>query len=84
MAHCGGTLSGFLLHSLVICTGWTEAVSLLAREQSLAITDPMIGANDKHGYYGGLTIVKVARRYTNICLYYACFTTLPMADAMRR
>ena len=29
---------GFLIHSLVvtdICTGWTEAVPLLAREQSL-------------------------------------------------
>ena len=34
MAHCGGTLSGSFIHSLVatdICTGWTEAVPLLAR-----------------------------------------------------
>ena len=37
VAHCGGTLSGSFIHSLVateICTGWTEAVPLLAREQS--------------------------------------------------
>ena len=40
MAHCGGTLSGSFIHSLVatdICTGWTEAVPLLAREQSLVV-----------------------------------------------
>ena len=40
VAHCGGTLSGSFIHSLVatdICTGWTEAVPLLAREQSLVI-----------------------------------------------
>ena len=38
VAHCGGPLSGSFIHSLVatdICTGWTEAVPLLAREQSL-------------------------------------------------
>ena len=38
MAHCGGPLSGSFIHSLVatdICTGGTEAVPLLAREQSL-------------------------------------------------
>ena len=37
VAHCGGTLSGSFIHNLVatdICTGWTEAVPLLAREQS--------------------------------------------------
>ena len=37
VAHCGGTLSGSFIHSPVaadICTGWTEAVPLLAREQS--------------------------------------------------
>ena len=40
MAHCGGPLSGSFIHSLVatdICTGWTEAVPLLAREQSLVV-----------------------------------------------
>ena len=40
VAHCGGNLSGSFIHSLVatdICTGWTEAVPLLAREQSLVV-----------------------------------------------
>ena len=40
VAHCGGPLSGSFIHSLVatdICTGWTEAVPLLAREQSLVV-----------------------------------------------
>ena len=40
MAHCGGPLSGSFIHSLVatdISTGWTEAVPLLAREQSLVV-----------------------------------------------
>ena len=40
MAHCDGTLSGSFIHSLVatdICTGWTEAVPLLAGEQSLVV-----------------------------------------------
>ena len=40
MAHCGGSVSGSFIHSLVatdICTGWTEAVPLLAREQSLVV-----------------------------------------------
>ena len=40
VAHCGGTLSGSFIHSPVatdICTGWTEAVPLLAREQSLVV-----------------------------------------------
>ena len=41
VAHCGGTLSGSYIHSLDdatdICTGWTEAVPLLAREQSLVL-----------------------------------------------
>ena len=40
VAHCGGTLSGSFIHSLVatdICTGWTKAVPLTAREQSLVI-----------------------------------------------
>ena len=40
VAHCGGTLSGSFIHSLIatdICTGWTEAVPLPAREQSLVV-----------------------------------------------
>ncbi len=40
VAHCGGPLSGSFIHSLVatdICTGWSEAVPLLAREQSLVV-----------------------------------------------
>ena len=40
VAHRGGTLSGSFIHNLVttdICTGWTEAVPLLAREQSLVV-----------------------------------------------
>ena len=39
VVHCGGPLSGSLIHSLVatdVCTGWTEAVPLLARDQSLS------------------------------------------------
>lgn len=40
VAHCGGRLSGAFVHSLVatdVCSGWTEAVPLLAREQSLVV-----------------------------------------------
>ena len=40
VAHCGDPLSGSFIHSLVatdVCTGWTEAVPLLAREQSLVV-----------------------------------------------
>ena len=40
VAHCGGPLYGPFIHSLVatdICTGWTEAVPLLAREKSLVV-----------------------------------------------
>ena len=40
VVHGGGLMSGEYLHSLVVtdvCSGWTEAVSLLAREQSLVI-----------------------------------------------
>ena len=38
VVHHGGSLWGSMIHSLVatdICTGWTEAVPLLTREQSL-------------------------------------------------
>ncbi|CAI8031961.1 Uncharacterized protein y4rM [Geodia barretti] len=40
VAHCGGPLSGSFIHSLVVtyaCTGWTEAVPLLARDQGLVL-----------------------------------------------
>jgi hypothetical protein len=39
VAHCGGTMSGIFIHSLVatdVFSGWTEEIPLLAREQSLA------------------------------------------------
>jgi len=40
VAHCGGSMKGSIIHSLVatdVCTGWTEFVPLIAREQSLVI-----------------------------------------------
>ena len=41
VAHCGGTVTGSYISSLVVtdvCSGWTEAIPLLAREQSLVVT----------------------------------------------
>ena len=40
VVHGGGSMAGEYLHSLVatdVCSGWTEAVPLLAREQSLVV-----------------------------------------------
>ena len=40
VAHGGGAVSDAFIHSLVatdVCSGWTEAVPLLAREQSLVV-----------------------------------------------
>ena len=40
VAHCGDNMGGSFVYSLVatdVCTGWTEAVPLLAREQSLVV-----------------------------------------------
>ena len=40
VTHGGGAVSGAFIHSLVatdVCSGWTEAVPLLAREQSLVV-----------------------------------------------
>jgi len=40
VAHCGGNLSGSFIHSLVatdVCSGWTECVPILVREQSLVV-----------------------------------------------
>ena len=41
VAHCGDNMGGSFIYSLVatdVCTGWTEAVPLLAREQYLVVT----------------------------------------------
>lgn len=40
VVHGGGSMAGEYLHSLVVtdvCSGWTEAVALLAREQNLVV-----------------------------------------------
>ena len=40
VVHHGGSWWGSMIHSLVatdICTGWTAAVPMLAREQSLVV-----------------------------------------------
>lgn len=40
LAHCGDNMGGTFIYSLVatdVCAGWTEAVPLLAREQSLVV-----------------------------------------------
>ena len=42
VAHCGDNKGGSFIYSLVVtdvCTGWTEAVPLLAREQSLVVAE---------------------------------------------
>ena len=40
VAHCGGAVTGSHISSLVVtdvCSGWTEAIPLFAREQSLVV-----------------------------------------------
>ena len=40
VAHHGGSMAGSFIHSLVatdVCSGWTEAIPLLVREQSLVV-----------------------------------------------
>lgn len=40
VVHCGGSMAGSFIHSLVatdVCSGWTEAVPLLAKEQTLVV-----------------------------------------------
>ena len=40
VVHCGGRMADSFIHTLVatdICSGWTECIPLLAREQSLVI-----------------------------------------------
>lgn len=44
VVHGGGSMAGEYLHSLVatdVCSGWVEAVPLLAREQTLAVAGLM-------------------------------------------
>jgi len=76
VVHCGDTMSGACIHSLVgtdVCSGWTEAVPLLAREQSLAaegldvICDsfpvPVIGLNpDNDGAFINDTLIDYCER----------------------
>jgi hypothetical protein len=40
VVHCGGSMAGTYIHSLVatdVCSGWTDCLPLLAREQSLVV-----------------------------------------------
>ncbi len=40
VVHCGGTVTGSFINSLVVtdvCSGWTEAIPMLAREQSMVV-----------------------------------------------
>lgn len=40
VAHCGGSMAGSFIHTLVgtdVCSGWTECLPLLAREQTLVV-----------------------------------------------
>jgi hypothetical protein len=40
VVHCGGSMADSYIHTLVatdVCSGWTECVPLLAREQSLVV-----------------------------------------------
>lgn len=76
VVHCGDTASGACIHSLVgtdVCSGWTEAVPLLAREQSLAAEGldvmrgqfpvPVIGLNpDNDGAFINDTLVDYCER----------------------
>jgi Integrase core domain len=40
VVHCGGSMAGSFIHTLVatdVCTGWIECIPLLARERSLVV-----------------------------------------------
>lgn len=40
VAHCGGSMAGSFIHSLVatdVCSGWTECAALVVREQALVV-----------------------------------------------
>lgn len=74
--HCGSTSSGVFIHSLVgtdVCSGWVEAVPLLAREQTLAAEGldvmcgsfpvPVIGINsDNDGAFMNDTLIDYCER----------------------
>jgi len=58
VVHCGGAMKGSYIHSLAatdVCSGWTEVIPLLVREQSLVVQGlnevrnrlpmPMLGIN---------------------------------------
>lgn len=76
VVHCGDTMSGACIHSLVgtdVCSGWTEAVPLLAREQSMAAEGlnviccrfpvPVIGLNpDNDGAFINDTLLAYCER----------------------
>ena len=75
VAHCGGCMEGRFIHSLVgtdVCSGWTEAVPLLVREQSLVVEGleaiqrqlpfALLGFNsDNDGAFINETLVEFAR-----------------------
>jgi hypothetical protein len=76
VVHCGDRMSGACIHSLVgtdVCSGWTEAVPLLAREQSLAAEGldvmcdrfpvPVLGLNpDNDGAFINDTLIDYCER----------------------
>jgi len=76
VVHCGGQMAGVFIHSLVatdVCSGWTEAVPLLAREQSLVVEGldvicdrfpvPVIGLNsDNDGAFINDTLLSYCER----------------------
>jgi hypothetical protein len=62
VAHCGGTLAGSFIHSLVmtdVASGWTEATPLLVREQSLVIE----GLSVLRGRIGATRALNVASSF---------------------
>ncbi|MFQ5592500.1 MAG: transposase family protein [Phycisphaerae bacterium] len=76
VAHGGGSMAGSFIHSLVatdVCSGWTECVPLLAREQSLVVQGlevigqwlpvPMLGIDsDNDGAFINDTLVTYCER----------------------
>lgn len=76
VVHCGGTMAGTYIHSLVatdVCSGWTEAVPLLVREQSLVVEGlkilrrqfpiPIVGIDsDNDGAFINDTLVSYCKR----------------------
>ena len=72
VAHCGGSLKGSFIHSLVVtdvCSGWTEATPLLMREQAMVVEGldvirrrlpiPLLGINsDNDSAFINETVIK--------------------------